>query len=113
MNAFSLILFLALLTSLTNSFTFHHSPTTPTRSVILSSQPCARNIGRPPLTFTPFATKLEAKKKRPDPPPQRERVKKVKDDVIEVEGVVTESLPNAMFRVSIDNMDVIVLATIS
>lgn len=40
-------------------------------------------------------------------------MKKVKDDVIEVEGTVTESLPNAMFRVTVDNMDVVVLATIS
>jgi translation initiation factor IF-1 len=32
-----------------------------------------------------------------------ERTKKVKDDVIEVEGVVLESLPNAMFRCSLDN----------
>ena len=37
----------------------------------------------------------------------------MKDDVIEVEGTVTESLPNAMFRVTVDNMDVVVLATIS
>lgn len=58
-------------------------------------------------------TSLNAKKKRPDPPPQRERVKKAKDDVIEVEGVVQESLPNAMFRVKLDNLDTIVLATIS
>eukprot|EP00518_Triparma_eleuthera_P005288 CAMPEP_0182455754 /NCGR_PEP_ID=MMETSP1319-20130603/1826_1 /TAXON_ID=172717 /ORGANISM="Bolidomonas pacifica, Strain RCC208" /LENGTH=105 /DNA_ID=CAMNT_0024653885 /DNA_START=117 /DNA_END=434 /DNA_ORIENTATION=- len=54
-----------------------------------------------------------AKKKKADPPPARERVKKVKDDVIEVEGTVTESLPNAMFRVTVDNMDAVVLATIS
>jgi translation initiation factor IF-1 len=33
---------------------------------------------------------------------QKERVRKTKDDVIEVEGVVLESLPNAMFRCTID-----------
>lgn len=33
---------------------------------------------------------------------KRERVKKVKDDVIEVEAVVIESLPNAMFKCAID-----------
>ena len=33
-----------------------------------------------------------------------ERVKKQKDDVIEVEGVVIESLPNAMFRVELEGM---------
>lgn len=45
-----------------------------------------------------------------------ERVKKVKDDVIEVEGTVIESLPNAMFRCSIDgapDTQEPVLATIS
>ena len=45
-----------------------------------------------------------------------ERVKKQKDDVIEVEGVVLESLPNAMFRVVIDGAPETqepVLATIS
>lgn len=45
-----------------------------------------------------------------------ERVKKVKDDVIEVEAVVIESLPNAMFRCVIDGAPETqepVLATIS
>lgn len=45
-----------------------------------------------------------------------ERVKKVKDDVIEVEGTVIESLPNAMFRCSINgapDTQEPVLATIS
>ena len=45
-----------------------------------------------------------------------ERVRKVKDDVIEVEGVVLESLPNAMFRCAIKEApetQAPVLATIS
>ncbi len=45
-----------------------------------------------------------------------ERVKKQKDDVIEVEAVVLESLPNAMFRCSIDgapDSQPPILATIS
>jgi len=45
-----------------------------------------------------------------------ERVRKVKDDVIEVEGVVLESLPNAMFRCTINDAPETqepVLATIS
>lgn len=45
-----------------------------------------------------------------------ERVKKKKDDVIEVEGTVIESLPNAMFRCAIDGAPETqepVLATIS
>lgn len=47
---------------------------------------------------------------------KKERVKKVKDDVIEVEGTVIESLPNAMFRCTIDgapDTQAPVLATIS
>lgn len=35
-----------------------------------------------------------------------------KDDVLEVDGTITESLPNAMFRVELENSH-IVLATIS
>lgn len=45
-----------------------------------------------------------------------ERVKKVKDDVIELEGTVVDSLPNAMFRVVLDGAPETaepVLATIS
>ena len=45
-----------------------------------------------------------------------ERVRKVKDDVIEVEAVVLESLPNAMFRCAIDGAPETqepILATIS
>lgn len=47
---------------------------------------------------------------------RKERVKKVKDDVIEVEAVVIESLPNAMFRCTIDGAPETqppILATIS
>lgn len=53
------------------------------------------------------STKLEGKKDARAEGNARkgatERVKKLKDDVIEVEGVVLESLPNAMFRCSLDN----------
>jgi translation initiation factor IF-1 len=47
---------------------------------------------------------------------RKERVKKVKDDVIEVEAVVIESLPNAMFRCAINgaaDSQPPILATIS
>ncbi|GMI34686.1 hypothetical protein TrCOL_g11703 [Triparma columacea] len=64
-------------------------------------------------TFKATSTSLNAKKKKAPPPPQKERTKKAKDDVIEVEGVVQESLPNAMFRVKLDNLESVVLATIS
>ncbi len=36
-----------------------------------------------------------------------------KEDVIEVEGVVTESMPNAMFKVKLNNSEHEVLAHIS
>mmetsp|Transcript_27678 Transcript_27678/g.39288 ORF Transcript_27678/g.39288 Transcript_27678/m.39288 type:complete len:154 (+) Transcript_27678:37-498(+) len=39
--------------------------------------------------------------------------KKLKDDVIQVNGRVVESLPNAMFRVEIEPSKQVVLATIS
>lgn len=47
---------------------------------------------------------------------KKQRVKKPKDDVIEVNGVVLESLPNAMFRCAIEDApetQAPVLATIS
>ncbi|MBI3742282.1 MAG: translation initiation factor IF-1 [Chloroflexi bacterium] len=37
------------------------------------------------------------------PRPQQEQEKKSKKDVIEAEGVITEALPNAMFRVQLDS----------
>mmetsp|Transcript_56174 Transcript_56174/g.65615 ORF Transcript_56174/g.65615 Transcript_56174/m.65615 type:complete len:160 (-) Transcript_56174:163-642(-) len=48
--------------------------------------------------------KKEARAKGNERKNKTERVKKVKDDVIELEGTVTDSLPNAMFRVKIDGM---------
>ena len=61
------------------------------------------------------ATYLEAK---PTSGPKRGGAgggpkKKVKDDVIQVDGRVTESLPNAMFRVEIEPSGNVVTATIS
>ncbi|CAN0129270.1 unnamed protein product [Ascophyllum nodosum] len=41
------------------------------------------------------------------------RERKEKDDVIEVEGVVTEGLPSAMFRVEVGETGKVVLCTIS
>jgi len=60
------------------------------------------------------ATMLDAKKKKKDlqtPKPVRER--KVKDDKIEVDGVVTEALPSANFRVEIGATKQVLLCTIS
>lgn len=36
-----------------------------------------------------------------------------KEEVIKVDGKVTEVLPNTMFRVQLANMDTIILATVS
>lgn len=36
-----------------------------------------------------------------------------KEDAIEVQGTVTEALPNAMFRVQLENQDHVVLAHVS
>jgi translation initiation factor IF-1 len=60
--------------------------------------------------------KKEARAQGNESKKKKERVKKPKDDVIEVDGVVLESLPNAMFRCAIDNAPETqepVLATIS
>ena len=62
----------------------------------------------------PGRTQREAKKKKKDlqtPQPVRER--KVKDDKIEVDGVVTEALPSANFRVEIGATKQVLLCTIS
>ncbi|CAM9687817.1 unnamed protein product [Chrysoparadoxa australica] len=66
---------------------------------------------------TPVARRvmaLEAKKKQKggsEGAAPRER--KQKDDVIEVEGVVKESLPGAMFRVEVGATNQVILCTIS
>ncbi len=42
-------------------------------------------------------------RRRGQMPPEDARAKKPRDDAIEVEGTVVEPLPNAMFRVELDN----------
>ena len=51
-------------------------------------------------------------RKRKRPPKKRDEPKEKKSDAIEVTGTVTEPLPNAMFRVKLENGHV-VLAHIS
>lgn len=51
-------------------------------------------------------------RKRKRPPQRRDEPKEKKSDAIEVTGVVTEPLPNAMFRVELENGHV-VLAHVS
>jgi translation initiation factor IF-1 len=67
-------------------------------------------------TTTALFGKKEARAQGNDRKNKAERVRQPKDDVIEVEGTVLESLPNAMFRCKIDgapdNQEP-VLATIS
>jgi len=91
-------------------------------------------IQQPSITVTPLAFvthhsqgirtssptslfgKKEARAKGNERKNKRERVKKVKDDVIEVEAIVVDSLPNAMFRCKIDGApetQPLILSTIS
>lgn len=76
----------------------------------------ASSIPRPRQEATQLFGKKEARAQGNERKNKTERVRKVKDDVIEVEGVVLESLPNAMFRCAIDGAPESqepVLATIS
>jgi translation initiation factor IF-1 len=70
----------------------------------------------PSSTTTTLFGKKQARAQGNERKNKTERVRKQKDDVIEVEGVVLESLPNAMFRCAIDGAPETqepVLATIS
>lgn len=98
-----------------------------------ASQPlagtAARTAASPSVSTTPIETcqrhyssstalfgKKEARAAGNERKGAKQRVKKTKDDVIEVEGTVIESLPNAMFRCTIDgapDTQEPVLATIS
>jgi translation initiation factor IF-1 len=57
------------------------------------------NVG---ISTTAILGKKEARAEGNESKRKKERPKKQKDDVIEVEGVVLESLPNAMFRCALD-----------
>eukprot|EP00977_Amphora_coffeiformis_P001128 scaffold227_cov165-Amphora_coffeaeformis.AAC.41 len=74
------------------------------------------SIPRLESTTTQLFGKKEARAQGNERKNKTERVRKVKDDVIEVEAVVLESLPNAMFRCTINGAPETqepVLATIS
>ncbi|KAL7529771.1 hypothetical protein ACHAXR_003144 [Thalassiosira sp. AJA248-18] len=99
-----------------NAFAPSHHPAA-NASIRARSQ---SSIATPPSPILPSTTALFGKKAARAAGNERkgrkERVKKVKDDVIEVEGTVIESLPNAMFRCTIDEAPETqepVLATIS
>ncbi len=73
----------------------------------------SRQVG---ASATAIFGKKEAREQGNESKKKKERPKKQKDDVIEVEGVVLESLPNAMFRCAIDGAPETqppILATIS
>mmetsp|Transcript_21960 Transcript_21960/g.19974 ORF Transcript_21960/g.19974 Transcript_21960/m.19974 type:complete len:147 (+) Transcript_21960:65-505(+) len=56
---------------------------------------------------------LNSSKASPDGKEKGPKKKVLKDDVIQVNGKVVESLPNAMFRVEIEPSKQVILATIS
>mmetsp|Transcript_22414 Transcript_22414/g.48243 ORF Transcript_22414/g.48243 Transcript_22414/m.48243 type:complete len:156 (-) Transcript_22414:299-766(-) len=92
----------------------------PAASASVQARPQPFITTPPPAHPSPSTTTLFGKKAARAQGNERkgrsERVKKVKDDVIEVEGTVIESLPNAMFRCTIDgapDTQEPVLATIS
>jgi translation initiation factor IF-1 len=88
-------------------------------SVVAPSRSCtapsfSRFVGS--VSSTALLGKKDARAQGNERKNKTERVKKQKDDVIEVEGTVLESLPNAMFRCSINgapDTQEPVLATIS
>lgn len=100
------LLLLSLLLLLSPSASFSPPPLSLSPRSLRSLSP----FSPPPAPFLSSSSLLA---KRPPPTPIERKPRKPKDDVIEVEGVVQESLPSAQFKVKIDNMDTIVLATIS
>lgn len=95
------------------------------QAFVVTPQPLSRPMSVPtaevknasPFTqSTALFGKKAARAKGNDRKNRTERVRKPKDDVIEVEAVVLESLPNAMFRCAIDGAPETqepILATIS
>ena len=111
------ILFAAL-SSVTSFTLLPHSTTafSPTVVSSLATTTTPRQQAQATTTTTQLFGKKAARAQGNERKNKTERVRKVKDDVIEVEAVVTESLPNAMFRCAIDGApetQAPVLATIS
>ena len=89
---------------------------TPRPTSVTSTRTIHSNSAYYHPSSTTLYGKKEARAQGNDRKNRTVREKKVKDDVIEVEGVVIESLPNAMFRCTIDGAPETqepVLATIS
>jgi translation initiation factor IF-1 len=107
-----LILFVLLRSFAGSAMAFAAKPAFSRQQCLYSNLP---NFAR---SFTPISLfgKKDAREQGNERKNKTERVRKVKDDVIEVEGVVLESLPNAMFRCAIDGAPASqdpILATIS
>lgn len=97
------------------SSTFHTASTSTSTHTFSPSTDAGTSTSSSFSSTTLFGKKA-ARAKGNDRKNRTERVKKQKDDVIEVEAVVTESLPNAMFRCTIDGAPETqppILATIS
>lgn len=111
--------FLVLLSALLCFFTTGIEAFTALPASRVASYPYTSPFATDPLhqpTSTTLFGKKEARAAGNERKNRTERVKKPKDDVIEVEGTVIESLPNAMFRCTIDgapDTQEPVLATIS
>lgn len=121
-----LLLFLTLILLLDTSFSFLNNQFRYKSAGILQKESINRNYVAVESSFTKIEiitskhlikTRLEMARTgggggrgRRDGPPKK---KAPKDDVIVVSGKVTESLPNAMFRVEIEPTNQVVLATIS
>eukprot|EP00594_Rhizosolenia_setigera_P007341 CAMPEP_0178945642 /NCGR_PEP_ID=MMETSP0789-20121207/3846_1 /TAXON_ID=3005 /ORGANISM="Rhizosolenia setigera, Strain CCMP 1694" /LENGTH=155 /DNA_ID=CAMNT_0020625551 /DNA_START=79 /DNA_END=546 /DNA_ORIENTATION=+ len=91
------------LTSLINGFTI--PPTTSSSHSLATTSTLSSPefiSTTPSSSTTALFGKKAARAKGNDRKGRTERVKKQKDDVIELEGTVVESLPNAMFRVALD-----------
>ena len=111
------LLFTILGSSLVESFTTTGPSTSSLRPNFQKGiDSCARGQSSSPVTSSTLFGKKAARAQGNESKRKKQRVKKPKDDVIEVNGVVLESLPNAMFRCAIDDAPDTqepVLATIS
>mmetsp|Transcript_16191 Transcript_16191/g.44830 ORF Transcript_16191/g.44830 Transcript_16191/m.44830 type:complete len:153 (+) Transcript_16191:115-573(+) len=108
------VLFAILGTSLVQGFTTNGPTNACLRQHGIESS--SRGNIASPVSKTVLFGKKEARAQGNESKKKKTRVKKPKDDVIEVDGVVLESLPNAMFRCAIENAPETqepVLATIS
>ena len=119
-NLFFLLVGIVLSNSVYNIQAFTNIPVSaPFQPTKLSPSPIISSFADLPFqqsTSTVLFGKKAARAKGNERKNKTERVRKQKDDVIEVDAVVLESLPNAMFRCAIDGAPETqepVLATIS